>query len=102
MPPLSVTGIALRFLYIDDVRTSQETHVSTACYGDSFTFAYADDVCTLQETHLRASTAYYGDILTLITNLQRQMCWKAGDAPLLLSTIHGRYQRSSLQYVRCK
>jgi hypothetical protein len=31
----SVTGIAL---YVDDVRTSQETRQSafTACYGDSF------------------------------------------------------------------
>jgi hypothetical protein len=28
------------FLYIDDIRTSQETYLytSTACYGDSFTF----------------------------------------------------------------
>jgi hypothetical protein len=27
-------------LYVDSVRTSQETHLwaSTACYGDSFTF----------------------------------------------------------------
>jgi hypothetical protein len=26
------------FLYIDDVRTSQEAHASTACYWDSFIF----------------------------------------------------------------
>jgi hypothetical protein len=34
------------FLYVDDVRTSQETHlqVSTACYRASFTFLYVDDV----------------------------------------------------------
>jgi hypothetical protein len=33
----------LTFLYVDDVRTSQETHpyASTACYGDTFTFLRA-------------------------------------------------------------
>jgi hypothetical protein len=33
-------GDSFTLLYIDDVRTSQETHlwVSTACYGFSFTF----------------------------------------------------------------
>jgi hypothetical protein len=38
-PPRPVTGIALPFSYVDDVRTSQETYVwdSTACYGDSIT-----------------------------------------------------------------
>jgi hypothetical protein len=35
--PLFVTGTAL-LLYVDDVCTSLEAHVSTACYGDSFTF----------------------------------------------------------------
>jgi hypothetical protein len=40
------------FLYIDDVRTSQVTHLwaSTAWYGDSFTFLYVDDVRTTQVT----------------------------------------------------
>jgi hypothetical protein len=39
-PPWPVTGIALLFLYADDFRTSQETHiwVSRDYYGDSFTF----------------------------------------------------------------
>jgi hypothetical protein len=37
MPPQPVTVIAL-LLYVDYVRTSQETYASTACYGDSFTF----------------------------------------------------------------
>jgi hypothetical protein len=39
MSPRPVTGIALLFLYVDDVRTSQETHLraSTACYSDGFT-----------------------------------------------------------------
>jgi hypothetical protein len=45
--------------YVEDVRTSQETHASTACYGDSFAFLYVDDVHTSQKTH--ASTACYGD-----------------------------------------
>jgi hypothetical protein len=38
MPPQSVTMTAILFLYLDDVRTSQETHASTVCYDDSFTF----------------------------------------------------------------
>jgi hypothetical protein len=40
--------------------------VSTACYGDSFILFYVDDVRTSQETHLRASTAYYGVSFTLL------------------------------------
>jgi hypothetical protein len=33
-PPWPVTGIALLFLYVDDVHTSQEAHLwtSAACY----------------------------------------------------------------------
>jgi hypothetical protein len=33
-----VTGIAVLFLYVNDVRTSQEIHLWTTatCYGDSF------------------------------------------------------------------
>jgi hypothetical protein len=27
-------GDSFTFLYVDDVRTSQEAHASTACYGD--------------------------------------------------------------------
>jgi hypothetical protein len=51
----------LYFLYIDDVRTSQETHLCTytASYGDGFTlyiyiyiYIYIYDVRTSQETHL--------------------------------------------------
>jgi hypothetical protein len=40
-------------LYVDDVRTSQETLTSTVCYGDSFTVLYADDVLfeTLKVSH---------------------------------------------------
>jgi hypothetical protein len=43
----------LYFVYVDDVRTSQETHIwaLTACYGDSFTFIYVDDVHGSQKTH---------------------------------------------------
>jgi hypothetical protein len=42
----------LYFLYISDVRTSQETHLraSTAYYLDSFTFLYVGDVHTSEET----------------------------------------------------
>jgi hypothetical protein len=63
-PPRPVTAIAL--LYVDDVRTSQETHLlaSTAYYSDSSTLLYVDDVRTSQETHLLASRAYYGDSFT--------------------------------------
>jgi hypothetical protein len=33
-------GDTFTFLYVDDVRTSQETHLlaSMVCYGDSFNF----------------------------------------------------------------
>jgi hypothetical protein len=55
--------MALLFLYVDDVRTSQETWASMVCYGESFTFLYVDDVRTSQEAH--ASTAYYRDSFTL-------------------------------------
>jgi hypothetical protein len=39
------------FSYVDDVLTSEETHLwaSTACYRDSFTFLYVGDVRTSQE-----------------------------------------------------
>jgi hypothetical protein len=39
----------LYFLYVVDARASQETHASTACYGDSVTFVYVDGVRTSQE-----------------------------------------------------
>jgi hypothetical protein len=64
MPPRLVTGIVLPFLYVDDVRTSQEARASTACYGDSFTFLYVDDIRTSQEAH--ASTACYKDSFTFL------------------------------------
>jgi hypothetical protein len=55
----------LNFLYIDYVRTSQETHLwaSKTCYGDIY-FLY-DDVRTSQKTHLWASTASYGHGFTV-------------------------------------
>jgi hypothetical protein len=31
MPPLPVIGDSFTCLYVDDVRTSQEAHASTAC-----------------------------------------------------------------------
>jgi hypothetical protein len=36
----------------------------TACFGDSFTLVYVDDARTSQETH--TSTAYYSDIFTFV------------------------------------
>jgi hypothetical protein len=46
-PLQPVTGGNFTFLYVDDVRTSQEMYLwaSTACYGDSFTFIM--EVCRI-------------------------------------------------------
>jgi hypothetical protein len=65
-PPRPVTGIDLFFLHVDDVRTSQETHLraSTACYEDNFTSVYVRYVSISQETRLGPSTACYGDSFT--------------------------------------
>jgi hypothetical protein len=49
--PLSVTEDSVAFLYVHDVRTSQEAQAFTVCYGESFTFLYIDDVLTSQEAH---------------------------------------------------
>jgi hypothetical protein len=40
-PPRPLTGIALN-VYVDDIRTSQETHIwtSTVCYGDCLTLRH--------------------------------------------------------------
>jgi hypothetical protein len=48
MRPQPLNGDCLTFLYVDDVRTLQKTHlwVSAVCYGDSFTFLYVGDVRT--------------------------------------------------------
>jgi hypothetical protein len=53
-------------LYVDDVRTSEETHLwaSTARYRDSFTSLYVVDVRTSEKTHLWASTACYWNSFT--------------------------------------
>jgi hypothetical protein len=87
-------GDSFTFLYVDDVRTSEETHLlaSTACYRSSFTFLniddvrttqktsvgfhgllrlelyflYIDDVRISQETHLWTSTACYRDNFTFL------------------------------------
>jgi hypothetical protein len=42
--PLLCYGDSFTFIYVGDVRTSQETYASTVCYGDSFTFIYVGDV----------------------------------------------------------
>jgi hypothetical protein len=58
-PPRCVTEIAL-LLYVDDVCTSEETNVWTSmvCYGESFTFVYVDNVRTSQEAW--TTTVRYG------------------------------------------
>jgi 2-oxo-4-hydroxy-4-carboxy--5-ureidoimidazoline (OHCU) decarboxylase len=60
-PSVSTAGQGDRFAfsYADDVRTSLETHIFTACYRESFAFPYADDVRTSLEAH--AFTACYGE-----------------------------------------
>jgi hypothetical protein len=47
-------GDCFTFLYVDDVRTSQETciYASMVCYGNNFTSRYVDDVGTSQETYI--------------------------------------------------
>jgi hypothetical protein len=48
-------GDSFTILYVDEVRTSQETHVwaSTTCYGDSFTVLYVDEVrCYLHAANM--------------------------------------------------
>jgi hypothetical protein len=57
-PQRRVTGIALLFSLVDDVRTPQETQASKACYGESFTFLLIDDIRNSQET--QTFTACYG------------------------------------------
>jgi hypothetical protein len=44
-------GDSIPFVYVDDVRTAQETHLSasTTCEGDSVPFVYVDYVRTVQE-----------------------------------------------------
>jgi hypothetical protein len=53
-PPRPVSGIALLFIYIYDIPTSQEAHVwaSTACYRYIFTFLHVNDARTSQQTPL--------------------------------------------------
>jgi hypothetical protein len=50
-PQRSLYRDSFTVLYVDDVRTSQETLLAfTACYGDSFTLLYVYYVRTSQET----------------------------------------------------
>jgi hypothetical protein len=69
------------FLYVDDVRISQGTHLwaSTACYRDSFTSLYVDNVRTSQET--RVFTAFYSDSFTYFSGLFHRLIF-----PYLMST----------------
>jgi hypothetical protein len=106
-------GDSFAFLYVDHVRTSQETHLwaprsvteialpsymymmlvphkkhlwaSTACYGDSFTFLYVDHVRTSHETHKWAST-----LLLYITKLY--LHWT-------IAVVRYRHVTLTLQYI---
>jgi hypothetical protein len=55
-PPTACYEDGFTFLYVGDVRTSQETRLlaPTACYEDGFTFLYVNDVHTSKETGLLA------------------------------------------------
>jgi hypothetical protein len=50
---------------------------STDCYGDSFTFLYIDDVRTSQETHLWPSTAYRGIALLFFVYIAHLLAFTA-------------------------
>jgi hypothetical protein len=53
-------GMVLHVLYVDDIRTSLETHNVTVWYGEIFTFfLYVDDIRTSLETH--NFKVWYGD-----------------------------------------
>jgi hypothetical protein len=54
--------------YLDEVRTSQETHkwTTTSFYGDSLISLYVDEVRTSQEIHKWTTTACYGDGFTCL------------------------------------
>jgi hypothetical protein len=58
--PTIIHGLfSFPFSYVDDVRTSQEAHASTASYRDRFPFLYVDDVRTSQKIYLCASMVCY-------------------------------------------
>jgi predicted RNA-binding Zn ribbon-like protein len=59
-------GDSYTFLYVVNIRSSQETRLwaSMACYGDSYTFLYVVSIRSSQETRLWVSMASYGDSYT--------------------------------------
>jgi hypothetical protein len=83
MPPQPVNGDSFTFLYVYDVRTSQEAHASTACYRDSFAFLYVDDVRTSQATHVWPSMACYRDSFALLyfTSFYHYSCYPQTSIP---------------------
>jgi hypothetical protein len=56
-------GDRFTYLYVDDVSTSQETQVSTACYRDSFNF-YMQIMFVPHKKQV--STACYSDSFTFL------------------------------------
>jgi hypothetical protein len=60
-------GDSFTFLFVDDVRTSQET--PTCHHGllwGYLHFLYADDIRTSQGTHQWVTAASYGDVFTFL------------------------------------
>jgi hypothetical protein len=47
-----------------------------SCYGSSFTFIYLDEVRTSQGTHLLASNICYGDNFPFFLNLKAVLIYK--------------------------
>jgi hypothetical protein len=63
--PIDLHRLLLEYLYFLMYKCCSylpETHLptSTACYRDGFTFWYVDDIRTSQETHLWTSMAFTG------------------------------------------
>jgi hypothetical protein len=55
-------AISLLFLYVDNVRTSEETPLlsSTVCYEDSVYFLYVDDIRIPQEVYIESQRPVTG------------------------------------------
>jgi hypothetical protein len=86
---LTVTGIALIFIYVHDVRTSQESRLcaTTEFHVNSFTFLYVDNVRTAQETRPRAATASYRD------NFHFILLTKSSEAKQFIAALRKRTRR---------
>jgi hypothetical protein len=96
-------GDSFTFLYVDDARTSQETHLWSikTSYGHNFTFLYLDYAHTSQETHLYKFSTSYGDSFTFLLRYRAVFffVWLVPPPPLQLSNlIHCKCWRLSLPW----